>query len=284
MYIFNTTMAFSLNQIMLVGNITDEFELRQTNSGKSVTDINLQVKTRFQRRDNNEWQVGTSYHTVVLWGRQAEIVDQFLKPGSQVFISGRLKTEEWEGENGQKRRKTKVIARELILLDSKSELPQLAELSPVAGGINKACVIGNMSRDPELRQTPSGEEVCNFGVATNMRWQQDNGDTQEETEFHNVVVWGETAKEIADKIKKGQKVLVQGPCTTRSWETPDGEKRFTTEINADEVILLGYNTGGNFSAGASRSEQKDTINISDDLPDIPEISHESDIKPEDLPF
>ncbi len=281
-------MAFSLNQIMLIGNVADTFELRQTPSGKSVTDISLQVKTLFQRRDNNEWQTGTSYHTVVLWGRQAEIAQQFLKQGSQVYISGRLKTEEWESEDGQKRRKTKVTAREIILLDSKYELPQLADLSPVSGGINKAFIIGNMSRDPELRQTPSGEDVCNFGVATNMRWQPEGGDMQEETEFHNVVAWGALAKEVGEKIKKGQKVMVQGPCTTRSWETPDGDKRYTTEINADEVLLLGYNSMGNapMTAGApaTSTQSSTSASSSEDLPEIPEINHESEIKPEDLPF
>lgn len=279
--IFHITMAYSLNNIHLIGNLTEKAELRQTPSGKSVTDLNLQVKIKFRRRDNGEVQISTSYHTVVLWGKQAEIADQYLRAGSQVYVAGRLKTEEWEGEDKQKRRKTKIVAREIILLDSRTPLPGLAENSLISGGLNEATIIGNLTRDPELRQTPSGENVCNFGVATNRRWQgSEGGEMQEETEFHNIVVWGELAREVGEKIKKGQKVYISGSCNTRSWETPDGDKRYTTEINADKVLILGLSSPlGEGGAAAMPADGR-----SEELPDIPEISHESEIRPEDLPF
>lgn len=283
-------MAFSLNKIDLIGYATEKPELRQTPNGINVCDLNLQVKSRFTREDGTD-QLGTSFHNVVLWNKQAEIADQYLQAGSQVFINGRLKTEEWESDDGQKRRKTKVIAREIILLDARNPIAISSENLKIVGGLNSVQIIGNMTGDPELRQTPNGNFVCNFGVATNRRWKStQTNETQEETEFHNVVVWGELAQHVAENIKKGQKVFITGRCNNRSWETPDGEKRRTTEIVADEVLLLGlvdnniYSSNPQESSSTKKTINQEDIDIEDELPEIPEISHESKIKPEDLPF
>ncbi|MCT4592604.1 MAG: single-stranded DNA-binding protein [Candidatus Gracilibacteria bacterium] len=274
-------MAFSLNNIILIGHVTEKPELRQTTSGKSVTDLNLQVKYKFTRNDNNQTQITTSYHTVVLWNKQAEIVDQYLLKGSQVYIAGRLKTDEWEDDKGQKRRKAKVIAREIIMLDAKNQIAAVPERSENFGGINRVSLIGNMTRDIELRQTPGGESVCSFGVATNMRWQGDAG-VQEETEFHNIVAWSNLARESAETIKKGQRIYVEGAFTTRSWETPEGEKRYTSEIIADKVLLLGAmsDMADSFSGDVSSTQASQSAQA----PEVPEISYESEINPEDLPF
>ena len=281
-------MAYSLNQIMLIGNITEKPEMRKTPSGSTVTDINLQVKARFNRDDGDN-QLSTSFHTVVLWNRQAEIVDQYLKAGSPLFVLGRLKTEEWEGDDGQKRRKTKVISQEIILLDSKNETTHPGEESSIFGGLNKVEILGNLTKDPELRKTPNGVDVCNFRVATNRKWRSREDDSlQEETEFHNIVVWNELAVEVSEKIKKGYKVYIKGRCTSRGWETPDGEKRRITEVVADNVLLVGF-TDQDLAEGKNNQSENNTATtptekIEEELPEIPEIKHESSIKPEDLPF
>ena len=286
-------MAYSLNNVILVGNLTEKPQLRETPSGAKVTDLNVQTKTRFTRDDDGSVQSSTGFHTVVLWGRLAEVAEQFLQAGSPVFISGRLKTEEWEADNGQKRRKTKIIGEEMVLIDSKNPLPQLAETSTVGGGVSRAQVLGNLTRDPELRQTPNGVNVCNFAVATNRKWRgKDSDELREETEFHNIVVWGDLAIEVSEKIKKGNKVLVTGRISNRGWETPDGEKRRTTEIIADEVLLLGFFDETAVTAGENSAQnfsQKNPGNSAAAKPapessSATEVSAESEIKPEDLPF
>jgi len=103
--------------------------------------------------------------------------------------------------------------------------------------LNKVILIGNLTRDPELRYTPAGTAVCTFGLATNRRWTQD-GQTKEETVFHNIVAWARQAEICAQYLSKGRQAYVEGRIATRDWETKEGEKRRTTEIIATDVIFL----------------------------------------------
>lgn len=101
--------------------------------------------------------------------------------------------------------------------------------------LNKAIIIGNLTRDPELRAIPSGQQVCTLGVATNRVYKDKDGQQQKQTEFHNVVVWGRQAETCAQYLKKGQSVMVEGRLQTRSWDGQDGQKKYKTEIVADRV-------------------------------------------------
>lgn len=104
---------------------------------------------------------------------------------------------------------------------------------------NQAIILGNLTREPELRSTASGQSVVSFSVATNRRWTNKEGQQQEEAEFHNIVAWGKLAEICAQILYKGRKVLVSGRLQTRNWEGQDGVKRFTTEIVADQVSAVG---------------------------------------------
>lgn len=120
---------------------------------------------------------------------------------------------------------------------------------------NQAIILGNLTRDPEVRNTPSGQTVASFGVATNRRWTDKNGEKQEATEFHNVVVWGKLAEIAGQILYKGRKALIVGRMQTRSWDGQDGVKRSTTEIVASELSALGDAKGGSrggesYSAGS----------------------------------
>lgn len=104
---------------------------------------------------------------------------------------------------------------------------------------NKAIILGNLTRDPEVRMTSTGQPVASFGVATNRRWTDSSGNQQEETEFHEIVAWGKLA-EICEKILfKGRKVLIDGRLKTRSWDGQDGVKRYKTEIIAENIVAAG---------------------------------------------
>jgi single-strand DNA-binding protein len=109
----------------------------------------------------------------------------------------------------------------------------------VAKDLNKVMIIGNCTRDPELRYTPNGQPVANIGVATNRSWSdQNSGDRREEVEFHDVVVWGKLAEICGQILAKGRRVYFEGRLQTRQWEAQDGSKRRTTEIVAQDMIVL----------------------------------------------
>lgn len=103
--------------------------------------------------------------------------------------------------------------------------------------LNKVQLIGNLTRDPEVKTTPTGILVCTFGLATNRSWVA-NGEKKEETEFHNIVAWNKLADICSQLLSKGRKVYLEGRLTTRNWESKEGEKRNTTEIVMEDMILL----------------------------------------------
>lgn len=104
--------------------------------------------------------------------------------------------------------------------------------------LNRAMIIGNLTRDVELRSTNTGQNVANFGVATNQVWTDSSGQKQERTEFHNIVAWGKLAEICSQYLAKGRKVYVEGRLQTREWESQDGTKRNRTEIIAENMIML----------------------------------------------
>lgn len=148
--------------------------------------------------------------------------------------------------------------------------------------INKAILFGNITRDPELRALPSGMNVCNFSVATNRVYKDRDGKKQEQTDFHNVVVFGRTADTVNQYLKKGSSVYVEGRIQTRSWEQ-NGEKKYRTEVVADSVQFGPRSSGG--SGGGSRREESGA----EEMPPIsgggPGIDYpKDDINPDDIPF
>jgi len=117
--------------------------------------------------------------------------------------------------------------------------------------VNKVILIGNLGRDPELRYTQSGSAVTNFTLATNEKWRDKDGNNQERTEWHRIVVWGRSAENCAQYLQKGRSVYIEGRLQTRDWEDKDGNKRQTTEVNALTVQFLG-GRGGQGGGGESQ--------------------------------
>ncbi|MDF1566334.1 MAG: single-stranded DNA-binding protein [Deltaproteobacteria bacterium] len=122
----------------------------------------------------------------------------------------------------------------------------------MAGSVNKAIIIGNLGKDPEVRYTTGGSAVCNFTVATNEQWKDKGGQKQERTEWHRIVTWGRTAELCGEYLSKGRTVYVEGRIQTRDWQDRDGNKRYTTEIVAQTVQFLdkgGQGGGGGGGGG-----------------------------------
>lgn len=146
--------------------------------------------------------------------------------------------------------------------------------------LNKAIIYGNLTRDPELKSLPSGTKVTTFSIATNRVWMKD-GQKQESTNYHNVVVFGRQAETVAQYLKKGSGALVEGRIQTRSWEAQDGSKRYTTEIVADR-IQFGPKPGG---SSGYRPSSNDGANQDTNKEEIDTIEYpEEEINPDDIPF
>ena len=118
------------------------------------------------------------------------------------------------------------------------------------GSVNKVILVGNLGRDAELRYTPGGAAVATINMATTEVWNDKAGQRQEKTEWHRVVLWGKSAESLAEYLVKGKQIYVEGRLQTRQWDDKDGNKRYTTEIKADRITLLG---GGGGGAGRSQS-------------------------------
>ncbi len=146
--------------------------------------------------------------------------------------------------------------------------------------LNKAFVLGNLTRDPELRSLPSGNPVASFSVATNRVWNDREGKKQESVEFHNIVCFGRQAEIVSQYLKKGSTILVEGRLQTRSWDGDDGKKRYRTEIVADRIQLGPRNTGGGGGTAASRAPAGEKSKE-----DIATIEYpEEESNPNDIPF
>lgn len=160
--------------------------------------------------------------------------------------------------------------------------------------LNKAMIIGHVTRDPEVRTTPQGVNVCSFSVATNFVWNDANGQKQEKAEFHNIVAWRKLADICGQYLKKGRKVYVEGRMQTRDWEDQNGVKRYRTEVVADNMILLDrVNQGTNNQSGSSfvgmtpppvATEPAYPVVDTTPAPANTDQVEEDSIKVEDIPF
>jgi single-strand DNA-binding protein len=139
-------------------------------------------------------------------------------------------------------------------------------------GVNKVILVGNLGRDPEMRYTRSGTAVATLNLATSSSWTDQNGQRQERTEWHRVVAWSKLAEIAKEYLAKGRQVYIEGRLQTRSWDDKDGNKRYTTEVVADQMVMLGGRGGGDSSRDSAGPSGP---------PDMPEPFEASE---DDVPF
>lgn len=141
--------------------------------------------------------------------------------------------------------------------------------------LNKVMLIGNLTRDPNLRFTPNGTAVCSFGIATNRSWTpSDGGEKQEKVEYHNIVSWSKLAEICGQLLHKGDKVYVEGRLQTREWKSDDNQERKITEVVIDNMMLLRSPSGASYSSSNNdnesedmeETEAEDVEDVSDDIP------------------
>ncbi len=151
--------------------------------------------------------------------------------------------------------------------------------------LNKVFILGRLTADPQLRSTPSGQQVGSFAVATNRVWNDKSGQKQAATEYHSIVVWGRQAEVASKFLRKGGLVLVEGRMQTRSWDDAQGQKRKTTEIVAERIQLGPRPTGSQGNFGAETPTADPFASPTDDKKeDIPIISVDEETSKDDLPF
>ncbi len=159
--------------------------------------------------------------------------------------------------------------------------------------LNKVMLIGNLTRDPELRYTPSGAAVCTLGLATNRSWLTDSGEKKEETEFHRVVAWNKLAELCSQLLVKGRKIYVEGRLRTNQWQTNDGQQRSTTEIVIEDMIILDSKLRSPGSDDTVQIKKQHTENKQpqqiDNTQNIPVQTNSAtspgeEVNPDDIPF
>lgn len=164
----------------------------------------------------------------------------------------------------------------------------------MARSLNRVQLIGNLTRDPELRYTPQGTGVCTFGLATNRSWTTDGGEKKEDTEFHKIVAWNKLAELCSQLLTKGRKVYVEGRISSRSWTGQDGQQRNTTEIVIEDMIILDNKRAGE-STEAPMPEhapvmEDEAITEVPKAEEAPKVKKEEkkavseDVNPDDIPF
>ena len=153
------------------------------------------------------------------------------------------------------------------------------------GSVNKVILVGNLGRDAELRYTPGGAPVATLNLATTEVWNdKTSGQKQEKTEWHRIVVWGKSAESLSEYLTKGKQIFVEGRLQTRKWQDKDGNDKYTTEIRADRITLLGGGGGGRGEgvSGGARPQQRASAPSGGDHEPMGEPI--SDLTDDDIPF
>lgn len=161
----------------------------------------------------------------------------------------------------------------------------------MARSLNRVQLIGNLTRDPELRYTPSGAAVCSFSIATNRSWTTEAGEKKEEADFHRIVAWNKLAELCSQFLVKGRKVYVEGRLSTRTWTGQDGASRSTTEVVIDDMILLDNKRLEDTATPAVRPTAKAEPVESEMVPEKKEaketkgkVDATENVSPDDIPF
>jgi single-strand DNA-binding protein len=145
------------------------------------------------------------------------------------------------------------------------------------GSVNKVILVGNLGRDAEVRFTPGGQPVATLNLATTEQWNDKEGQRQEKTEWHRIVLWGKQAESLQQYLVKGKQIYVEGRLQTRQWDDKEGVKRYTTEIKADRITLLGSAGGGGGRSGGGGLD-RDAGSHSGSM------NEPADVPEDDIPF
>lgn len=254
-------MARGLNIVMLAGTLTQAPELRYTPAGLAILELNLGGNDHVVGDDDKMRELAW-YHRVTVFGAQGESLANQLEEGTPVFVEGRLNYRSWDAQDGQRRSALDVVAQRVEVMSfgprrGDTTVTDARGQHRLRDALNQVSIIGNLTRDAELRYTPSGSAVTRFSVAVNERYRDRNGSDQERTHYVDVNVWRELA-EACGELAKGDPVFVVGRLVNDSWTDKDGNRRFTTRLEGVRVEYLTRGPGG--GGAATRPERSATSN------------------------
>lgn len=257
-------MARGLNHVYLFGAVARDPELRYSPNGTAVLNLTVAGEDNLVGSDGRQ-RVLPWYHRVSLLGRQAESFAEQLKAGEPVFVEGSLDYRQWETPEGQRRNQVSVKA--LRVESGQPGTRQEVTVRDTGGGVrltnafNEVTLVGNLTRDAELRYTPSGDAVTTLGLAVNESWKDRTGNWQEKVHFIDVSLWRELA-EAAAELKKGDPVFITGRLVNESWTDREGNKQNKTKVEGRRIESLsrgpGASGGVGATPGAGRSGYGDT--------------------------
>lgn len=231
-------MARGMNHVFLIGALARDPELRYTGSGLAVFEATVAGEDRVVGNDGRERNIPW-YHRVSILGKPAEWQsERGLKAGDAVMVEGALEYRQWEAPEGGKRSAVNVKALRMEQLGYQPELIQDAGGGVrMSGAMNEVMVVGNITRDPELRYTQTGDAVLSLSIAVNENYQDRQGQRQEKVHYVDSTLWRELAEAMKD-MRKGDAVLLVGRLVNESWQDKDGNKRNSTRIEATRVEAL----------------------------------------------
>lgn len=274
-------MARGLNSIQLAGTLTQAPELRYTPGGLAILELNLGGNDHVLG-DDGQMRDLAWYHRVTVFGNVAENLANSLQAGSPVFVDGALSYRSWESQDGQRRSSLDVKAlrvEEMSFGTRKGEttVTDTKGQHRLKFALNEVKLIGNLTRDAELRYTPSGSAVTRFSIAVNERFRDRSGADQEKTHYVDVNVWRDLAEGTAE-LAKGDPVFVVGRLVNDSWTDQEGNRRYTTRVEGSRVEFLtrGPSTGGAGprpaqAASAPQSAQTSQLDIDEEFPPEEEL-------------
>ncbi|WP_189642408.1 single-stranded DNA-binding protein [Deinococcus piscis] len=291
-------MARGMNHVFLIGALARDPELRYTQSGLAVFEATVAGEDHIVGNDGKERRL-PYYHRISMLGKPAEWQgERGYRAGDPVLVEGSLEYNAWDSPEGGKRSIVRVKALRIEQLAAQAPLSEDAGGGVrMAGGMNEVLVVGNLTREPELRYTPGGDAVLSLGLAVNENWTDRSGEKQEKVHWIDVTLWRELA-EAMQNLKKGDPVLVKGRLMNESWTDKDGNKRSSTKVEATRVEALsrGAATGSAaatpaaprqatgsaaysapFAGGAGTGNRSGGLDIDQGLNDIPP-------EEDDMPF
>jgi single-strand DNA-binding protein len=252
-------MARGLNIAMLVGTLTQAPELKYTPAGLAILELNLGGNDHVIGDDDKPRELAW-YHRVTVFGSQGESLANQLEEGSPAFVEGRLNYRSWEAPDGGRRSALEIVAQRVEVLTfgprrGETTVTDARGQHRLREALNQMMVIGNLTRDAELRYTPSGSAVTRFSIAVNERYRDRSGTDQERTHYVDINVWRELA-EACGELAKGDPVFVSGRLVNDSWTDKDGNKRYTTRIEGSRVEFMTRGPGG---GGAGTRAERPTV-------------------------
>ena len=246
-------MARGLNHVYLFGALARDPELRYTPNGTAVLDITVAGEDNVLGNDGKP-RVLPWYHRCSLLGKQAEQISDQYKAGDPVMIEGSLEFRSWETPEGQKRSQVSVKALRVEggMPGGRSEVTVRDSQGGhrLTNAFNEVVLIGNLTKDVELRYTPGGDAVATISIAVNESWKDKTGNWQEKTHFIEVNLWRDLA-ETAGELRKGDPVVISGRLVNESWTDREGNKRNSTRVEGRRIEALSRGPGNAGATGAT---------------------------------